>query len=48
MTSGSGMNWSKLENFLLKTEIKKYTGYDREEILPEKYQLLAERACAKN
>ena len=26
---------------------KKYTGYDREEILPEKYQLLAERACAK-
>ena len=46
LTSGSGMNWSKLEIFA-ENGNKKYTGYDREEILPEKYQLLAERACAK-
>lgn len=46
LTSGSRMNWSKLEIFA-ENGNKKYTGYDREEILPEKYQLLAERACAK-
>ena len=46
LTSGSGMNWSKLEIFA-ENGNKKYTGYDREEILPEKYQLLAEIACAK-
>ena len=46
LTSGSGMNWSKLEIFA-ENGNKKYTGYDREEILPEKYQLLAERAGAK-
>ena len=44
LTSGSGMNWSKLEIF---AENGNKKGYDREEILPEKYQLLAERACAK-
>ena len=44
LTSGSGMNWSKLEIFA-ENGNKKYTGYDREEILPEKYQLLGESVC---
>lgn len=46
LTSGSGMNWSKLEIFA-ENGNKKYAGSDSEEILPEKYQLMAERACAK-